>query len=426
MLKNYLKIAFKVFLRRKFFTFISLFGIGFTLAVLIVATSFLDHFFGPFPPEVKLDRTLFVFRIIPEYRPGEEGSTISYEISPFFAEEYLRPLHHVEKVSIFGIETDPITHFSSRGEKINSELKYTDAVFWQILEFDFLEGSGFTAQDLEQARHVAVINEATRGKVFGDEPAVGKVIRVDEQSFTVVGVVADVPIFRLIPFADIWIPYSTSGRFIDKRSIGGMQQLCGDFGAMILAEDRADLSGIQEEYRHRLAGLEFLDERPPVLGVHGHAESTFDTASRLIFPLEEVRWSRLFLLGSIIICMILFMLLPAVNLINLSISRTMERASEIGVRKAFGASSRTLVGQFVVENILLTLIGGIVGLAGAFLILRFIAAIDLIPYARFHMNLRIFGYGMLLAFFFGIFSGVYPAWKMSRLHPVAALQRRKK
>ena len=192
MLKNYLKIAFKVFLRRKFFTFISLFGIGFTLAVLIVATSFLDHFFGPFPPEVKLDRTLFVFRIIPEYRPGEEGSTISYEISPFFAEEYLRPLHHVEKVSIFGIETDPITHFSSRGEKINSELKYTDAVFWQILEFDFLEGSGFTAQDLEQARHVAVINEATRGKVFGDEPAVGKVIRVDEQSFTVVGVVADV------------------------------------------------------------------------------------------------------------------------------------------------------------------------------------------------------------------------------------------
>ena len=73
MLKNYLKIAFKVFLRRKFFTFISLFGIGFTLAVLIVATSFLDHFFGPFPPEVKLDRTLFVFRIIPEYRPGDQS-----------------------------------------------------------------------------------------------------------------------------------------------------------------------------------------------------------------------------------------------------------------------------------------------------------------------------------------------------------------
>ena len=51
------------------------------------------------------------------------------------------------------------------------------------------------------------------------------------------------------------------------------------------------------------------------------------------------------------------MLLPAVNLVNLNISRIMERASEIGVRKAFGASSRTLVGQFVVENLVLTLVG---------------------------------------------------------------------
>ncbi len=51
---------------------------------------------------------------------------------------------------------------------------------------------------------------------------------------------------------------------------------------------------------------------------------------------------------------LLFMLLPTVNLVNLNVSRIMERASEIGVRKAFGASSRTLVGQFVVENLVLT------------------------------------------------------------------------
>ena len=53
------------------------------------------------------------------------------------------------------------------------------------------------------------------------------------------------------------------------------------------------------------------------------------------------------------------MLLPAINLVNLNVSRILERASEIGVRKAFGASSRTLVGQFVVENVVLTLVGGV-------------------------------------------------------------------
>ena len=58
MLKNYLKMAIKVLLRRKFFTFISLFGISFTLLVLTVVVALFDHAFGPFPPEVNQDRTL--------------------------------------------------------------------------------------------------------------------------------------------------------------------------------------------------------------------------------------------------------------------------------------------------------------------------------------------------------------------------------
>ena len=55
--------------------------------------------------------------------------------------------------------------------------------------------------------------------------------------------------------------------------------------------------------------------------------------------------------------MLLFMLLPTLHLVNLNIGRIEERTSEIGVRKSFGASARTLVGQFVAENVLLTLVG---------------------------------------------------------------------
>jgi len=114
--------------------------------------------------------------------------------------------------------------------------------------------------------------------------------------------------------------------------------------------------------------------------------------------------------------------LPTVNLVNLNVSRIMERASEIGVRKAFGASSRTLVGQFIVENLMLTLVGGIVGFAVSVLVLRAITASGMVPYANLTVNVRIFLYGLALAVFFGVFSGVYPAWRMSRLNPVAALK----
>jgi putative ABC transport system permease protein len=120
--------------------------------------------------------------------------------------------------------------------------------------------------------------------------------------------------------------------------------------------------------------------------------------------------------------MILFMLLPTINLININVSRIIERASEIGVRKSFGASSLTLVGQFVVENLILTFIGGIVGFILSFLVLDLLSASNLIPYAVFHMNFRIFLYGMGLILLFGVISGVYPAWKMSRMHPVNALK----
>ena len=124
----------------------------------------------------------------------------------------------------------------------------------------------------------------------------------------------------------------------------------------------------------------------------------------------------------LVIAALLFMLLPTINLININISRIMERASEIGVRKAFGASSWTLVGQFVVENILLTLVGGAIGFVISVFVLHLISQSNLFPYATFTMNYRIFLGGLALAIVFGLLSGVYPAWKMSRLHPVDALK----
>jgi putative ABC transport system permease protein len=80
------------------------------------------------------------------------------------------------------------------------------------------------------------------------------------------------------------------------------------------------------------------------------------------------------------------------------------------------------VGQFLVENVVLTLIGGLLGFVLAALVLGGINDSGLFPYARFAVNGRVFLYGLLLTLFFGVLSGVYPAWKMSRLHPVDALK----
>jgi putative ABC transport system permease protein len=61
MIRSYLKLAWKVLLRRKFFTFISLFGISFTLVVLMLATAMLDHVIAQYPPETRMDRTVGIY-----------------------------------------------------------------------------------------------------------------------------------------------------------------------------------------------------------------------------------------------------------------------------------------------------------------------------------------------------------------------------
>ena len=137
-------------------------------------------------------------------------------------------------------------------------------------------------------------------------------------------------------------------------------------------------------------------------------------------PLSKWGQSSL-VLAFLTVPVLLFMLLPVLNLVNINLSRIMERSSEIGVRKAFGASSKYLVGQFLVENIILTVLGGVMGLVLSLVVLKIYTSLQLIPYGQLRFNGWIFIYGFVITIVFGILSGVYPAWKMSRLHPVDAL-----
>jgi putative ABC transport system permease protein len=192
---------------------------------------------------------------------------------------------------------------------------------------------------------------------------------------------------------------------------------------IFLARGRADLPGIRSEVRSRVQRVP-ADDPKAFQKVTAHAETIFDTAARVVATGGDAEVEspgrRLWIV--LVTLALLFMLLPAVNLVNLNVSRIMERASEIGVRKSFGASSLVLVGQFLVENVALTLIGGAIGLLLSIWLLWLVNGSGLILYADLRMNYRIFLAGLAFAVFFGTVSGVYPAWRMSRLNPVQALK----
>lgn len=409
MLLNYLKITWKVLRRRRFFTGVSLFGIALTLAVLTLVAAFFDHTFGPRAPEVNLDRTIAI------YFAEMSGDTMSRNGFAGYGllDRHARDLPGVERMAVASLPARVASYLGDT--KVRSFLKRTDAEFWHVLAFEFLEGSPYTASDVERGSRVAVINATTRERFFGGAPAVGRTIEADGQRFTVVGVVPDVPLLRLVPFADIYVPLTTA------KSDSYRTQLVGDFMGLLLLAPGADVEAIQDEFEARLRAIQFPDPKS-FNKIHATPETLFDTVARLVFGGRGEGDYGTRLRGGLVLGALLFMLLPAINLVNLNVSRILERASEIGVRKAFGASSWTLVGQFLVENVVLTLVGGAVGLAAAWGALKMVNASGLIPYVDLTMNLRIFTWGLLLALVFAVVSGVYPAWRMSRLHPVDALR----
>jgi putative ABC transport system permease protein len=286
------------------------------------------------------------------------------------------------------------------------------------MQFEFLEGAAFTTADDERGNFVAVINATTRRRFFGDSPALGQAFSAEGQRFTVVGVVRDVPITRTLCFAEIWVPQGTS------KSTAYRQELLGNHTGILLARDRRDFAAIDAELQSRLAAAE-LPDPARFHTLRAGANTRYQELSRDVLGDRdhfEPQTARLTL--CIVSFTLLFLLLPSLNLVNLNLSRILERAGEIGVRKAFGASSSALVGQFLVEGVVLTLIGGLIGLALSAVVLALVRSSDRFPYAALGLNYRVFLYGLGLAVAFGIVSSAYPAWRMSRLAPVEALQRR--
>lgn len=409
MLTNYLTLAWKVLQRRKVFTAISLFGTSFTLVVLTVAVALFDHTLSPMPPEVNLDRTLVMSRA------RMRGDNNTWQAGPGYRliRDYARNLPGVDLMTV-QTGGSLATSFVD-GRKIESTLKHTDAEFWRVYQFAFLEGGPYGQADVDTARLALVINATSRSRFFGGQSALGRHIDADGQRFQVIGVVEDVPSMRT-PSADLYAPLTT------QKSKGWEEEYLGDFTPAFLLSPSARPEDVRAELHSRMAT--WKSTQPQWKTLSATLETPFEQMGRNLYP-GDTDFSKTF--GGFLSMLLtgaalLFMALPAINLVNLNVSRIMERASEIGVRKAFGASSRTLVVQFVVENLALTVIGGLIGFVLAGLVLRAINRSGLIPYAALTLNPRIFLWGIALAVVFGLLSGVYPAWRMSRVHPVVALK----
>ncbi len=440
MFKNYIKLAFKVMGRNRFYTFISLFGISFTLMILMVLTAFLDDQLGSHAPLGNGDRISFLTRatqrlIVPDttlvidstlqngvmvYDTTEnigETTRSTSNSNPSFKllDEYLRDLPYVQASSIYSPDHDFDIFLG--GNKLNFEGIYTDEVYWEVFNFKFLSGQPYQQNQVKNRLPVAVITDKASVKYFGSGvDALGKKVNVGQTNFEVIGIVEALSPSKEGLYADIYMPYTFMRTSVLKEN-----RLLGGFEGAFLLNKASDLERFDSEL-DRKAELIPMPNPDEYNRFEMTAFSSVERFAHNLFYEEEKEDSVKFfyiVFGSL---MALFILLPTLNLINVNVTRIMERSSEIGVRKAFGANTQHLLVQFLFENVILTLIGGIIGCLLALGLIYLINESGILIDIVLRFNPSVFVYGFIVCLFFGVLSGLLPALRMSRLHIINALK----
>ena len=407
MFKNYIKLTFKVLMRRKMFTFINLFGISFTLTILLAATSIYTLMIVANPIQPNLSKTLIINEV--QFSDKERGSYSSGPAMPYFIEQTVRPLEdEAEIISICSRGSGTVTIYLG-DKRLDINMKDTDENFWKMFSFKFLEGRPYDKQEIINNPQVVVICKSIKESIFGTSPAVGKFLNINNKNYKVLGVVDDVPAIYLSAFSQVWMPYNyvsytTQVKEKDYNS--------WSYQVLVQAKSRSDFEMLRKNFKN-----EVLKVKPP--DNMKEAESKLESSFEFTFKSYRDRSKSQFML---IAFAILFSFIPLLNLTNLTVSRIYERASEIGVRKAFGATKPNMAVQFVYENIVVTVMGGLFGFIGAWALLKGIDASGLMNLGDVDFSLRVYFYGFVVILFFGVISGLYPALKMSKLQIVTCLK----
>ncbi len=407
----------------------------------MLVTAFLDNELGNHPPMTEKDRMVFMDHawtklMLPDttyivdsiytdgamvydstMEVGEAQRSMSRsQVSYYLFEDVIGDVQGAQR------RTAMVPYLSFSVFKNNKKLELggmgVDSEYWNIFDFEFTEGSGTSAQDFKNSKQVIVITEDAARDYFGQKSGVvGMEMELDKKRYKVIGVIKKPDTNHNFVSANVFIPHSVLPDFI----IGGPDELLTSFQIVYLAENEESVQIIKDDL-DRIAGNYVMPnpERRNRLGFDAatfnefYADELMDTDT---FE-ESINYAKIILF----FLLAMFVILPTLNLININTSRILERASEIGVRKSFGANTNTILAQFIFENIILTLIGGVIGLLLALGLIYMINTSNWLDGIQLSFNLKVFIYSFLITLFFGIISGLIPAYKMAKMQIVTSLK----
>lgn len=287
--------------------------------------------------------------------------------------------------------------------KANSESKSTSVIgtnsdYLQMEDAKMEMGRFVTDSDIENNMKVAVIGSAVRRKLFEDVNPIGQTIKVNGNSFTVIGLLEET--MNGVDGTNddvVMIPVNVAQRTLKIKNVTMFMASASSSDTVDLAMQHIE-NFLYNIYRDSDKYMCFTQES--VLGMLGNISNIM-----------------MIILGSIAT---ISLVVGGIGIMNIMLVSVSERTREIGIRKAIGAKKKDILIQFLIEALMLTGIGGILGILLGMAIIKYvIGAFELIkPVYSVPWIIASFTISLVI----GIVFGIFPAYKAARLNPIEALR----
>ncbi len=405
MFTNYLKITWRNLLRNRAHTVINLLGLAIGLACTILLAMWIRNELRTDQFHAEVDR---LYRILENQSySGRDIFTVAATpgpMTPALKDNYPE-IEYATRLS-WGD-----SRLFSRGEQAFRERGYfADPDFLRMFSYPLLYGDPATALDRPGS---AAISRALAEKYFGRPDVVGESITVDDTaSYQITGVFEDVPAHSTMEF-DFLMPmeeYEARNTWLENWNSNGIR-------AYLKLYDGVEAAVFAEKLRPFVADNSEQDNVELMLQAYGDIYLRTDFQNGRYQGGGRIVYVRLFMLIAAFI-----LLIACINFMNLSTAQSARRAKEVGIRRVSGATRRGLVGQFLGESVIMTLLAGVVAIGLVRLLLPWFNQLFDVELALADLGLT--GWlalgGLLLLT--GLLAGSYPAFFLSRYKPVSVLK----
>lgn len=361
MLKLYFKQAIELMRQNKLFTGIYIFGTALAIASTTILAEVIYLDVAPIYPDTNRDNVYYLNNSSFKGKNSKSKYVSSYSFKA--VNEWFYTLKNVRVVSA-EIRSGGIVTVKHNYKNYEFRGAYTDVNFFDIYNYRFVEGAPFSKSDFDGELRKAVISDETARELYGTETnAVGKTLRIGYNDYTVCGVIEEPSVIAGESFAEIIVPYTTQEHY---RFEHGEIAFLGSFDIKFLVEDKAQAEALRAELVDIFNRFSNSD---PDWEIELN-DLNLISATRRSVDLDG--WEEFFSSAGGIMLLIgvfILLLIPALNLSGMISSRMEMRKLEMGVRKSFGATRSSLLKQVMWENLVLTIIGGIVGIVLCWLII---------------------------------------------------------